>query len=170
MPSQSTYPSHASHRSRQTGLSCFYVRGEEACNIAMSLPNPLSGGEMRLPLLGHIAAGRPSEAIAGTDTIDLTEFFMGPSRFILRVQGDSMVDAGILNGDMVVVENRERARNGEIVVALIDNEDTTVRRVRYNPDGSLTLIPANTTLPPITYSAGRIRIQGVVVAQLRSYR
>ena len=123
-----------------------------------------------LPLLGKIAAGQPIEALPGTDEIDLSVFFMGPNRFVLRVQGDSMVEDGILDGDMVIVEKRATANNGEIVVALIDGSDATLKRFHLNRDGSVTLRPANATLPPLRYSAKRVQIQGVVVGQMRSYR
>ncbi|MFQ5488773.1 MAG: transcriptional repressor LexA [Gammaproteobacteria bacterium] len=131
---------------------------------------PAPSTDATLPLLGRIAAGRPIEAIPDMDRIDLSEFFMGPNRFVLRVQGDSMVEAGILDGDMVIVEQRSHADNGDIIVALIDNEEATLKRLRHNRDGSITLLPANVALAPITYPAGHIRIQGVVVGQLRSYR
>ena len=123
-----------------------------------------------LPLLGRIAAGQPIEAIPGHDTIDLSEFFMGPDRFVLRVQGDSMIEAGILPDDMVIVQSRDTARDGEIVVALIDGSEATLKRLRRNRDGSITLQPANAALAPLRYSAARVRIQGVVVGQFRSYR
>lgn len=123
-----------------------------------------------LPLVGKIAAGRPIEAIAGEEQINLAEFFMGPHRFVLRVQGDSMIDAGILDGDMVVAEKRDWADTGAIVIALIDNDEATLKRVRHNRDGSVTLIPANRALTPVTYSAERVQIQGIVVGQMRAYR
>jgi repressor LexA len=123
-----------------------------------------------LPLLGRIAAGQPIEAIPGHDSIDLSEFFMGPDRFVLRVQGDSMIEAGILPDDMVIVESRDTARDGEIVVALIDGLEATLKRLQRNRDGSVTLHPANAALAPLRYSAARVRIQGVVVGQFRSYR
>jgi len=122
-----------------------------------------------LPLLGRIAAGRPIEAIAGHDDINLSDFFMGPGRFVLRVTGDSMIEAGILDGDMVVVESRATARDREIVVALIDDNEATLKTIRHHPDGSVTLIPANARLAPLRLSGDRVRIQGVVVGQLRSY-
>ena len=78
-----------------------------------------------LPLLGRIAAGRPIEAIPGEDEIDLSEFFVNSNRFVLKVMGDSMIEDGILDGDMVIVEKREHAENGDIVVALIDGEEAT---------------------------------------------
>jgi repressor LexA len=123
-----------------------------------------------LPLVGRIAAGRPIEAIPDQDEINLMDFFMGPNRFVLRVTGDSMIDAGILNGDMVIVEQRTHAGNNEIVVALIDNEEATLKSIKYNMDGTLTLTPANPRLKPVTYPAERVAIQGVVVGQMRSYR
>ena len=123
-----------------------------------------------LPLLGKIAAGRPIEAIPNHDDINLMDFFMGPNRFVLKVQGSSMIDAGILDGDMVVVEKRERANNNEIIIALIDNDEATLKRIKHNKDGTITLIPANPKLSPATYPAERIAIQGVVVGQMRSYR
>jgi repressor LexA len=98
------------------------------------------------------------------------DFFMGPNRFVLRVTGDSMIDAGILDGDMVIVEQRARASNNEIVVALIDNGEATLKRIKYNQDGTVTLIPANPDLNPVVYAAEHVAIQGVVVGQMRSYR
>ena len=122
-----------------------------------------------LPLLGKIAAGRPIEAIQGQDEVNLAEFFMGPNRFLLKVQGDSMIEAGILDGDMVVVERCEQAADGDIVVALIDGEEATLKRLQNNRDGSVTLHPANSALAPLRYPATRVSIQGRLVGQLRSY-
>ncbi len=127
------------------------------------LPHPT------LPLVGKIAAGRPIEAIEGQDEINLAEFFMGPNRFVLKVQGDSMIEAGILDGDMVVIERCQQASNGDIVVALIDGEEATLKRLQNHRDGTVTLHPANSTLSPLRYSAARVSIQGRLVGQLRSY-
>jgi repressor LexA len=123
-----------------------------------------------LSLLGRIAAGRPIEAIPGEDEIDLSEFFVNRNRFVLRVAGDSMIEDGILDGDMVVVEKRDAAENGEIVVALIDGAEATLKRLQKNRDGTITLRPANRGIPPMRYAAARVRVQGVVVGQFRSYR
>jgi repressor LexA len=123
-----------------------------------------------LPVLGRIAAGLPIEAIPDETEIDLSEFFMGPNRFVLRVDGESMIEAGILHGDMVIVESRSSARNGEIVVALIDNQEATLKTFLRNPDGSITLRPANHSMAPMRFAAERVAIQGVVVGQMRSYR
>ena len=123
-----------------------------------------------LPVLGRIAAGLPIEAIPDETEIDLSEFFMGPNRFVLRVDGESMIEAGILHGDMVIVESRSSARNGEIVVALIDGQEATLKTFVRNPDGSITLRPANRGMAPMRFAAERVTIQGVVIGQMRSYR
>ncbi len=122
-----------------------------------------------LPLLGRIAAGQPIEAIPGQDEVNLAEFFMGPDRFLLKVQGDSMVEAGILDGDMVVIERCEQADDGDVVVALIDDEEATLKRLQDNRDGTVTLYPANSTFSPMRFAAERVAIQGRVIGQLRSY-
>ena len=122
-----------------------------------------------IPLLGKIAAGRPIEAIAGDDELDLSDFF-GKGNFAIRVQGDSMIDAGILDGDMVVIEFKETAENGDIVVALIDESETTLKRFKRSDKGKyIKLIPANSTMEPMVYEADRVRIQGILVGQLRRY-
>ncbi len=123
-----------------------------------------------LPLLGRIAAGQPIEAIPGRDTLNLADFLLGPNRYALQVSGESMIEAGILDGDTVVVQQRDSAEDGDIVVALIDRDEATLKRLRYNRDGSITLLPANAALAPVTYSAARLTIQGVVVGLLRGYR
>lgn len=162
---------------RSKGTVHRYVRAVARAGLIELLPGRHRGIRLRenrpaatLPLLGRIAAGRPIEAIPDMDSVDLSQFFMGPNRFVLRVQGDSMVEAGILDGDMVIVEQCDRADDGAIVVALIDGEEATLKRLRRNRDGSVTLVPANAALAPVTYNAERVRIQGVVVGQLRSYR
>ncbi|GAB4509486.1 MAG: transcriptional repressor LexA [Sulfuricaulis sp.] len=166
---------------RSRGVVHRHLRALEAEGLLRIEPDRARGIRLRgrasaavrllaLPLLGRIAAGRPIEAIAGEDEIDLSEFFVNHNRFVLRVAGDSMIEDGILDGDMVVVEKRETAENGEIVVALIDGIEATLKRLQKNRDGSVTLRPANATLSPMRYSATRVRIQGVVVGQFRSYR
>ena len=116
------------------------------------------------------AAGYPIEAIPGQDTLNLADFLLGANRYALRVQGDSMIEAGILDGDTVVIEQRDVANDGEIVVALIDGEEATLKRLRYRHDGTIALIAANPAIAPMIYAADRVAVQGVVVGQLRSYR
>lgn len=161
---------------RSKGVAHRYVQALAEEGVIRLLPGRHRGIEMVeadngsvLPLLGRIAAGQPIEAIPGQDEINLAEFFMGPDRFILKVQGDSMIEAGILDGDMVIVEQRDRADDGSIVVALIDNGEVTLKRLKNNRDGSVTLKPENSALAPMIYPAERVRIQGVVIGQMRSY-
>lgn len=125
--------------------------------------------EAKLPLAGKIAAGKPIEAIPDQTTINLADFFLGPNRFALKVQGESMIEAGILDGDMVIVQQRDSAENGDIIVALVDNDEATLKIFQKNKDTTVTLVPANKTMRATVYSAERIRIQGVVVGQMRSY-
>ncbi len=121
-----------------------------------------------LPLLGRIAAGQPIEAIPGEETLNLAEFLLGPDRFALRVQGDSMQDAGILDGDTVIIQRRDSAMNDDIVVALIDDEEATLKRLRHRGE-RIELIPANPAYQTQVYAAERVKIQGVLVGQLRTY-
>jgi len=146
------------------------IESDRARGIRLRKGRGAAARSFALPLLGRIAAGRPIEAIPGEDEIDLSEFFVNGNRFVLRVQGDSMIEDGILDGDMVVVEKRETADNGEIVVALIDGMEATLKRLQKNRDGIVTLRPANSQMSPMRYPAARVRIQGVVVGQFRSYR
>ena len=125
--------------------------------------------ENTLPLLGKIAAGKPIEAIPGEDEINLADFF-GKNNFAVRVQGDSMIDAGILDGDVVVIEFRETANDGDIVVALIDEQEATLKRFKRTPHGRfIQLIPENADMETMVYDASRVRIQGVLVGQMRKY-
>jgi repressor LexA len=127
-------------------------------------------GLRRLPLYGRIAAGRPIEALADPEEVDVPERLAGRGPcYVLQVRGDSMVEAGILDGDWVVVEAQEHARDGEVVVALIDGSEATLKRIEQRP-GRVVLHPANAALAPLEYPAERVRIQGVLVGQLRAYR
>ena len=123
-----------------------------------------------IPLLGRIAAGQPIEAIEGREEINLADFIMNPDRFALQVSGDSMIEAGILDGDTVIIKHQNTAENGHIIVALIDGLEATLKRLKKLPDGMILLIPENKLMEGIIYEAKRIQIQGVVVGQLRSYQ
>ncbi len=126
--------------------------------------------ESCLPLLGTIAAGRPIEAIHDAQHVEVP-IALRTRRpcYVLKVKGDSMQDDHILDGDQVIVEERNEARNGEIVVALIDGQDTTLKRIEQHPDRVI-LHPANARYKPMQYAPDRISIQGIVVGLLRSYR
>ena len=123
-----------------------------------------------IPLLGRIAPGQPIEAIEGREEINLADFIMNPDRFALQVSGDSMIEAGILDGDTVIIKHQNTAENGDIIVALIDGLEATLKRLKKLPDGMILLIPENKLMEGIIYEAKRIQIQGVVVGQLRSYQ
>jgi len=122
-----------------------------------------------LPMLGKIAAGKPIEAIPGEDEIDLSDFF-GSHNFAVRVQGDSMIEAGIMDGDTVIIKFCETASDGDIVIALIDETETTLKRFKRSNKGRfIKLIPANKDMEPMVYEAERVRIQGVLIGQIRKY-
>lgn len=121
-----------------------------------------------LPLLGKIAAGMPIQAIPGQDEINLSEFFLGPGRFALKVQGSSMIDAGILDGDVAVIKQQNHAHSGEIVVALIDNEEATLKTIKYQ-NGLIQLIPANAHMQAMIFEPQRVQVQGVLVGSFRRY-
>ena len=87
----------------------------------------------------------------------------------MQVTGDSMCEAGILDGDYVVIESRDTAHNGEIVVALIRGEEVTLKRIVQEP-GRVTLFPANAALAPVSFAPDEVAIQGVLVGQMRAYR
>ncbi len=142
----------------------------------------VSSGDFKLPLLGKIAAGQPIEAIEDQAHLDLAEFFIGPDRYALRVSGESMIDVGILDGDTVILRKTNKVRTGDIVVALIDSQEATLKRLgkydagttRGNGDGAreggiVELIPENKAMSTMRYSSERVSFQGVLVGQLRSY-
>lgn len=122
-----------------------------------------------LPVMGKIAAGRLIEAVPDESEIDLGDMFSGKDRFVLKVNGESMIDKAIMSGDYVVVQSQSTARHGDIVVALVDGYDATLKTILFNNDGTITLMPANVNFEPVTLPSERVRIQGVVVGQLRTY-
>jgi len=123
-----------------------------------------------LPFLGRIAAGRPIDALPQAETIQVPPHLRTAAPcYVLQVTGDSMCEAGILDGDYVVIEHRRSADNGAIVVALIRGEDTTLKRILQEP-GQVTLFPANAALQPLHFAPQEVEIQGVLVGQMRAYR
>lgn len=122
-----------------------------------------------VPLLGTIAAGRPIEALPQPDFINVPdELLTGNHCYVLRVSGDSMIDEGIFDGDYVVIEQRDQARDGEIVVALVDSEEATLKRIEQKPR-KVVLHPANANMQSMTYRPEQVRIQGVLVGLMRKY-
>ena len=121
-----------------------------------------------LPLLGRIAAGQPIEAVQNPETISLADFVRSKEVFVLEVRGESMQDEHILNGDYVLVEKSKTAHNGEIVVALIEENDATLKRF-YKEGANIRLQPSNVNMKPIIVPAASVQIQGRVIGVLRKY-
>ena len=123
----------------------------------------------KLPLLGNIAAGSPIEAVENREEIDLeTLFHSTKGVYVLRVRGESMIEDHLCDGDYVVIERRDSARNGEQVVALLDTGEATLKRF-YKEAGKIRLQPANSTMQPRIVDPDRCRVQGVVIGVIRSY-
>lgn len=123
-----------------------------------------------IALVGKIAAGLPIEAIEDQQELNLSDMFMGPDLFALRVTGDSMVDAGILDNDYVIIKKQPVAHDGDIVVAMIDKVEATLKRFRRRSNSEVALIPENSQMETMVYSAERVTIHGVLVGQMRNYR
>jgi repressor LexA len=125
---------------------------------------------VRLPLSGTIAAGRPLEAVQTDETVCVpADMVRGQNgNFVLRVQGDSMIEDQIKDGDLVIVEQRKTAGDGDTVVALVDGVDATLKR--FSRDGAtVRLEPANSAMSPIILPADRVEIQGVAVGVIRKF-
>ena len=133
------------------------------------IPTNTNGRSVELPLLGYVAAGLPIEAIASSETIAVPEDLVGRrDTYVLRVKGNSMIDEQICDGDLVIVEDRKTAQNGETVVALLGGSDVTLKKL-YRENGRIRLQPANPTMQPIYADADQIQVQGVVVGVMRKY-
>ena len=124
--------------------------------------------ELALPLLGRIAAGQPIEAVENPETISLGDITRSKDVFVLQVKGESMKDEHIVDGDYVLVERAESARDGEIVVALVDGTDATLKRF-YREGTNIRLQPSNTAMKPIMVPAKAVQLQGRVIGVLRKY-
>jgi repressor LexA len=122
-------------------------------------------------LLGQIAAGVPNEAIEDIEMLPVPRFLLGrvrPERvYALRVKGDSMIDEHICDGDIALIENRTEARDGEIVVALVDDASATLKRI-FRFGSEVELRPANSELEPLRLHASRVQVQGIFRALLRA--
>ena len=123
---------------------------------------------MVLPLVGRIAAGQPIEAMQTAETISLADFVRSKEVFVLEVRGESMQDEHILDGDYVLVEKTKTAHNGEIVVALVDGSDATLKRF-YREGDNIRLQPSNVNMKPIIVPAAAVELQGRVIGVLRKY-
>ncbi len=153
------------HKHVQALVKAGHVEPLSGKQRGVRLCGPDQDGLLSLPLLGRIAAGRPIEALENPQDLEVPRQLRGKGRcYVLQVRGDSMIDEGILDGDWVVVEQRDHARDGEIVVALIDGEEATLKRIEQTPSACI-LHPANPNLAPLRYAPERVQIQGVVTGQ-----
>jgi len=126
------------------------------------------GAGLTLPLMGRIAAGRPVEALENPESISLADFTRSKDVYVLQVTGESMQDEHIVNGDYVLVEKTNTARDGEIVVALVNGSDATLKRI-YTEGPTIRLQPSNAAMQPIVVPAASVQIQGRVIGVLRKY-
>ncbi len=127
-------------------------------------------GLQSLPLYGYVAAGQPIEAVTSPETLTVPDSLL-PGRgnfYVLQVQGESMIDEHIQDGDYVVVESRDTALPGETVVALVDGENVTLKKF-FRDGEQIRLQPANESIDPIIVEADRVKIQGIVVSVMRKY-
>lgn len=146
------------------------IRWEKGKNRAIQLIGEEPFGQSRgavLPLAGRIVAGSPIEAIEGVDEVDLATLWPAENVYLLEVKGNSMIEDHIAPGDWVVVRRQSSAHDGEIVVALIDQEEATLKRIYREKGGRWRLQPANSAMEPIFVEPGRLTIQGKVVGVIR---
>lgn len=122
-----------------------------------------------VPLMGRIAAGQPVEAIANPETLHFADFADAANVYALEVRGESMIEDHICSGDFVLVEQTNSVKNGDIVVALVDGNEATLKRYYAEPDGRVRLQPANSSMAPIMIDPSALEIQGKVLAIMRKY-
>jgi len=155
---------------RQRGFAPRVIKGSFGESSLAGAPTPQGASAAALPLYGKIAAGTPIEALRDqANYVDVPADLLGRGEhYALEVEGDSMVDAGILDGDTVIIERSETADNGAIVVALIDNQEATLKRLRRK-GGAIALEPANKSYETRIFPPERVKIQGKLIGLLRRY-
>jgi repressor LexA len=165
---QAAQGSRSAGEERRPGLNV--IRGDFTPSLPGAVVAAQPSSALQLPLYGKIAAGTPIEALRDhSNQVDVPANLVGRGEhYALTVEGDSMVDAGIHDGDMVVIERCETAENGTIVVALIDNSEVTLKRLRRKGD-SIALEPANPAHKTRIFGPDRVRIQGRLVGLMRRY-
>jgi repressor LexA len=153
------------NQSRSLEIDPRYYEEQRQHRQAHSVP-PVS---LEMPLLGRIAAGSPVEAIEGRETLSFADFTGDPNTYALQVRGESMIEDHICDGDYVLVERATEARDGDIVVALLDGMETTLKRFYLEAGDRVRLQPANSSMQPIFIPQSSVAIQGKVLAVLRKY-
>jgi repressor LexA len=155
------------HKHIRTLINNNYLQEAEG-KAAYQLIEPFEE-EGTLPYMGRIAAGCPIEAIPDKQNVNLAKLFYGPNRYVLRIAGDSMIEAGIWDEDYVVIQKQSVAREGNIIVALVDNYEATLKYYHPKDTGVIELRPANSQMQSMFYPADQVVIQGVMIGVFRSY-
>ena len=160
----------AGNGERQRGFAPRVIKGSFGESSLAGATPPQGANAAALPLYGKIAAGTPIEALRDSSTyVDVPADLLGRGEhYALEVEGDSMMDAGILDGDTVIIERGETADNGAIVVALIDNQEATLKRLRRK-GGAIALEPANKSYETRIFPPERVKIQGKLIGLMRRY-
>ncbi|ESQ82824.1 umuDC operon protein-like protein [Asticcacaulis sp. AC466] len=164
-------PDQATTSAPPRGRQAFVPQVVEGTRPAPADPvRPSNDDTRELPLLGKIAAGVPIEAMGQErDRLRVPESMLGAGEhYLLEIEGDSMINAGILNGDFVVIKKTDTAQTGEIVVALVDDETATLKRLRKK-GGSIALEAANPNYKTQIYNDGQVKVQGRLVGLMRRY-
>ncbi len=154
------YLSRGANQSRSVEVLPRYVQEKSRSKFEASL---------EVPLLGSIAAGTPVQAFDTPDSVSFSDFVGRKETYALRVRGNSMVDDHICDGDMILVENTKEASDGQIVVALVDGAESTLKRIYREQGNMVRLQPANETMSPIRVPASQVEIRGRLLAVLRKY-
>ena len=146
------------------------ARAIEVLNTNITIPQELTNKVIDIPLYGKIAAGTPIEAISNISSIITTPIDMvkGGEHYALEISGESMIDLGINNKDIAIIKKSKVANNGEIVVALIDKSEATLKKFKKT-SSNIVLIPANDLYQTQTYESTRVEIQGILVGIMRKY-
>jgi|SRR5581483_5951612 len=155
-----SYLKRGFNQSRSLELAPKYLAEQKRARVAPT----------EIPLMGRIAAGAPMEAVEQRETLSFADFTGSGDTFALQVRGDSMIDDHICDGDMILLERVQQARDGEIVVALVSGQDATLKRFYRESADTVRLQPANAALKPILVPAKDVEIQGRLLAVLRKYR
>lgn len=156
------------HKHIQTLINNGYLQeadGKSAYQFSEAIKD-----ENSLPYMGRIAAGCPIEAIPDQQNINMAQLFCGPDRYVLKIAGDSMIEAGIWDEDYVVIQKQSHAREGNIIVALVDRYEATLKYYHPKETGVVELRPANSQMESMFYPAEQVEIQGIMVGVFRDYQ
>ena len=157
------------HKHIRTLINNNYLQEADG-KAAYQLDGFFNEDENSLPYMGRIAAGCPIEAIPDQQNINMAQLFCGPNRYVLKVAGDSMIEAGIWDEDYVVIQKQSYAREGNIIVALVDRYEATLKYYYPKATGVIELRPANSQMESMFYPADLVEIQGVMIGVFRDYQ